>query len=310
MLRPGASLQDFTFGISVVGIIFLNLDHSAVCWFNLTLMIGCFSLRLLAFGYKANSLFKLNGHCQLYAVHYPNGVIILQIEGQVAEGVFIKRLNRFEAIVNVEGDEHLVHVPNTGRLKELLVEKAKVLVRKFDSLKRKTKYGLLLVCKDGIWVSIDSANVPNKIVYEALLQHKLSQFKGYSHIKKEIAVGSSRFDFGLFLQQQEYYIEVKGVTLVEDRKAYFPDAPTTRGSKHLKELIALKRQDKGAGVIFIVQRQDAEVMMPNDRTDQVFGSYLREAHRTGVDLWAYRCAIDRSQIIIDREIPVVLSEKI
>lgn len=231
---------------------------------------------------------------------------VLKIEGRVVEGRFIKRLNRFEAIIRIEGQEHLVHVPNTGRLKELLVKGATVLVKEFDNPNRKTKYGLLLVHQNGIWISIDSANVPNKIVCEGLESKKFEQFKAYETFKREITVGSSRFDFGLFSEGAEYYIEVKGVTLVENRQAYFPDAPTIRGTKHLLELTELKRQGKGAGVIFIIQRQDADVITPNDRTDTAFGSALRDAYQAGVDLWAYRCVVSPEQIIMQSKIPVRL----
>ncbi|WP_094548577.1 DNA/RNA nuclease SfsA [Petroclostridium xylanilyticum] len=232
----------------------------------------------------------------------------MQIEGQLVEGKFRKRLNRFEAIVNIDGVDNLVHVPNTGRLKELLVDDAAVLVRKFNNSNRKTQFGLLLVKKDGVWVSIDSANVPNRIVFEMLKQKKFSQFSEYKQIKKEVSVGNSRFDFGLFSQDKEYYIEVKGVTLVEARKAYFPDAPTARGTKHLEELTQLKLEGKGTGVIFIIQREDADAIMPNDRTDKDFGIALRKACQAGVNLWAYRCIIDSRQIVLDREIPVVLEQ--
>lgn len=232
----------------------------------------------------------------------------MRIEGELVTGRFIKRLNRFEAVVEVEGVQELVHVPNTGRLKELLTEGAVVQLRKFDNLHRKTKFGLLLVKKGEVWVSIDSANLPNKIVYEALKNNTFEQFGAYSEIRREVTMLNSRFDFGLFGDGCEYYIEVKGVTLVEDRQAFFPDAPTTRGTRHLEELVEIKLSGRGAGVIFIVQREDADVIKPNDRTDKAFGMALRNAKKAGVELFAYVCKIDvgQRQVNIIRSIPVVL----
>ena len=180
----------------------------------------------------------------------------MKIEGELIKGRFIRRLNRFEAVVEIEGVQELVHVPNTGRLKELLTEGAVVLVRKFDNPNRKTKFGLLLVKKGEVWVSIDSANLPNKIVHEALKNNTFEQFSAFNEIRREVTMLNSRFDFGLFGDEQEYYIEVKGVTLVEDRQAFFPDAPTTRGTRHLEELTNIKLGGKGAGVIFVIQRED------------------------------------------------------
>jgi len=234
----------------------------------------------------------------------------MKIEGKLVEARFIKRLNRFVAVVEVDGEQQTVHVPNTGRLRELLVEGAAVLLRRYSSPNRKTQFGLLLVKYGDIWVSIDSANVPNKIVHEALLEGYFQQFRSYRSICREVTMNKSRFDFGLFSGDSEYYIEVKGVTLVENRQAYFPDAPTVRGTRHLEELTQLRLVGKGAGVIFLIQREDADVIRPNDRTDKNFGDALRKAHAAGVDLLAYTCRIDviQKRIDIARQVPVLVSE--
>lgn len=232
----------------------------------------------------------------------------MNIEGELVKGRFIKRLNRFEAVVEIDGNQELVHVPNTGRLRELLTENTVALLRKYDKKTRKTKFGLLLVKKDEVWVSIDSANVPNKIVHEALKNKFFEQFSDYREIRREVTMLNSRFDFGLYSGEHEYYIEVKGVTLVEDRQAFFPDAPTTRGKKHLEELTQIKMSGKGAGVIFIIQREDADVIRPNDRTDKEFGNALRNAKDAGVDILSYVCKIEveQRQINIIRSILVIL----
>ncbi|WP_265446194.1 DNA/RNA nuclease SfsA [Acetivibrio straminisolvens] len=232
----------------------------------------------------------------------------MRIEGELVEAKFIKRLNRFVAVVEVDGVRELAHVPNTGRLKELLEEEAVVMVRKHDGADRKTRFGLILARKNGIWVSIDSANVPNRIMHEALIQGKFEKFCGYSEIRREVTVLNSRFDFGLFSEEKEYYIEVKGVTLVEDRQGFFPDAPTKRGTRHLEELAEIRQNGREAGVVFIVQREDADVVRPNDRTDKDFANALKAAAEAGVDLMAYVCKVDVEERRMDivREIPVVL----
>lgn len=230
----------------------------------------------------------------------------MKIEGILTQARFIKRLNRFEALIEIGGEQHHAHVPNSGRLRELLTEGATILAREFDNPGRKTRFGLLLARKDGIWVSVDSSNMPNKIVHETLTQGGFGQFRDFGVMRREVVMGGSRFDFGLFADGREYYLEVKGVSLVEGRIAYFPDAPTERGARHLEELTRLKRDGKGAGVIFVVQREDADAVRPNDRTDKAFGNALRAAREAGVGLWAYTCRIDPEAgfICIDREIPV------
>jgi sugar fermentation stimulation protein A len=230
----------------------------------------------------------------------------MKLEGSFIEGRFITRLNRFEAHVEINGRQELAHVPNTGRLRELLVPGANLLLRCFDSKTRKTAFGLLLVQKDGLWVSIDSANVPNRIVHDALLQGDFPFYAGCRNLNREVVAGQSRFDFGLQLEEQVCFIEVKGVTLVYDRVARFPDAPTLRGTRHLEELTVLKLEGRHTGVIFIIQREDADVFMPNDDTDKDFCTALRKAKNAGVDMWAYTCRVNPQEIRLDREIPVVL----
>jgi len=155
------------------------------------------------------------------------------------------------------------------------------MVRKYDKTDRKTRFGLILVRKNGIWVSIDSANAPNRIMYEALVQGKFDKFRDYSEIRREVTVLNSRFDFGLFSEGKEYYIEVK---LVENRQGFF-----------LEELTKIRQNGKEAGVAFIVQREDADVVRPNDRTDKNFANALRIAAEAGVDLMAYVCKVDAEQ---------------
>lgn len=229
--------------------------------------------------------------------------------GEIIEGKFQKRLNRFEAIVNISDCDCLAHVPNTGRLKELLVYGAKIYLRKSENQLRKTQYSIILVENGDVLVSIDSANVPNKLVYEALKNGCFEMFNDFTEIKKEAKYGNSRLDFKLSNNITDFYIEVKGVTLVENGVARFPDAPTTRGVKHLEELIQLKKSGTGAGVIFIIQREDACIFEPNDKTHKAFGDTLRKAYKCGVGMWAYKCNVSRTGINICSEVPVKINHR-
>ena len=165
----------------------------------------------------------------------------MEYNKEILEAKFINRPNRFNALVELEGEEITVHVPNTGRCKELLVEGVKVLIRKENNPTRKTKYDLISVYKGNELISIDS-QIPNKVVMEALQNKKIEKLIRYNNILKEKTFGNSRFDFKLSNDNgEEYYLEVKGVTLEEDGHAMFPDAPKERGRKHLLELIEVKK---------------------------------------------------------------------
>lgn len=149
---------------------------------------------------------------------------------EIADGIFVDRPNRFIAHVEVNGAVETVHVKNTGRCKELLLPGTAVRLEVSDNPKRKTKYDLVTVHKQGLgWVNMDS-QAPNKVVGEWLAK------QGYDYIKSEFTYGKSRIDFYMEKGEQKYLMEVKGCTLEVGGIGYFPDAPTERGVKHLREL--------------------------------------------------------------------------
>ena len=203
----------------------------------------------------------------------------MQIIGDKIEAQFEKRLNRFVARVRINNKSFNVHVPNSGRLAELLTPGARVILRDSENPNRKYRYSLIMVYKDGVYISVDSL-LPNKLILYAL-KTKHAVFKGdlrtsklldYPNIKPEAKYGNSRFDVALGDGSIiKYYIEIKGVTLVEDRISMFPDAPTIRGTKHLLELAKAKSEGFGAGVFFVIQREDADIFSPNDLMDIKFG---------------------------------------
>ncbi|MEG1002090.1 MAG: DNA/RNA nuclease SfsA [Clostridium sp.] len=226
----------------------------------------------------------------------------MNYEKDILDCEFIERPNRFNAVVNLNGEIITVHVPNTGRCRELLKEGEKVLLRKEDNPTRKTKYDLISVYKGDKLISIDS-QIPNKVVLEALQNKKIEKLKEYSIILKEKTFGNSRFDFKLAKENgEEYYLEVKGVTLEEDGHAAFPDAPTERGRKHLLELIDVKNSGRGAGVLFLLQMDGMKSFCPNDERDEKFGVALREARDAGVDIFIYECDVERNGITLTKEV--------
>ncbi|GAA0855611.1 DNA/RNA nuclease SfsA [Clostridium nitritogenes] len=226
----------------------------------------------------------------------------MKYEKEILESKFISRPNRFNAVVNLNGEEITVHVPNTGRCKELLKEGVTVLLRKEDNENRKTKYDLVAVYKGDKLISIDS-QIPNKVVLEALKNKKIDKLKEYPIILKEKTFGNSRFDFKLGKENgDEYYLEVKGVTLEEGGNAAFPDAPTERGRKHLLELIEVKNSGRGAGVLFLLQMEGMKSFRPNDERDKKFGDALREARDAGVDIFVYECLVERDGITLTKEV--------
>ncbi|MBQ6099786.1 MAG: DNA/RNA nuclease SfsA [Methanobrevibacter sp.] len=213
-------------------------------------------------------------------------------------GIFKNRPNRFIAEVEVDGELEIAHVPNTGRCKELLVEDATVWLEPSDNPKRKTKYSLHFVENKGVLVSLYSQQA-NSIVYDAIVDGKIKELAGYDYHQREKTVDNSRIDIylanreedccGMSFLEDSCYVEVKGVTLIVDGEARFPDAPTERGAKHLKELIKLKRQGNRCAVFFLIQHPAGNFFRPNWENDSNFSKTLNEAYEEGVEILVYRC---------------------
>ena len=219
---------------------------------------------------------------------------------------FTRRPNRFQGYVLIDGMEELVHVPNTGRCKEILIPGCRVLLRAEDGANRKTRFSLIAGYKGNKLINIDS-QAPNKIVEEALNNKKIEGLEKYNKVCREKTFGKSRFDFKLSNDQgDEYYLEVKGVTLEENGHSRFPDAPTERGRKHLLELIDVINTKKGAGVIFVIQMEGINSFSPNDETDKSFGDALRFAKENGVDIFAYSCKVTEKSIELDKPVDIIL----
>ena len=224
----------------------------------------------------------------------------------LVEGRFIKRLNRFAALVDVEKREHLAHVPNSGRMGELLVPGFRVLLIPAPAGSgRKTAFDLALV-DTGRTLSSADARLPNRLVAEAIAEGRLPQFADYPAVHPERRFHESRLDFLLEGPPGSCYVETKSVTLVENGVGLFPDAPTLRGVKHLNSLMVARDEGHRAGVIFVIQRSDAEAFTPHDVADPLLGATLRTAVAQGVEVWAYRCQVDERSIALADAIPVRL----
>ncbi|MDD6158317.1 MAG: DNA/RNA nuclease SfsA [Oscillospiraceae bacterium] len=219
----------------------------------------------------------------------------------VVTGVFHSRPNRFIALVDVGGREEVCHVKNTGRCRELLLPGAQVVLSVSDNPARKTKYDLVAVWKEGTGLVNMDSQAPNAAAAELLPR----LFPG-AVIRAEQRCGLSRFDFSLETEQGVGYLEVKGCTLEREGHAYFPDAPTERGVKHLRELTELRRQGRCAAVLFLVQMKGVHAFSPNDGTDPAFGAALREARGAGVEILCYDCLVTPESMIADQPVPVEL----
>lgn len=219
------------------------------------------------------------------------------------QGYFVERKNRFVAIArSSSGRDITLHVPNSGRMRELLVAGREVLWQPIKGIGRKTQGRLSLVFYQGTWVSIDSS-VPNRLLLTGWQQKQLSPLLGLQDVVGEYTFGNSRFD--LASPKMKVLIEAKSVTLVEDGIAMFPDAPTKRGIKHLAELARAADAGWQTMVFFVIQRSDARVFRANERTDPLFAEGLQKARERGVAVFAYKCEVSQENIRISEEIPVI-----
>ncbi len=223
--------------------------------------------------------------------------------GEVVEGNLLSRPNRFLGVVEWNGSQVQAFIPNPGRMEELMTERKEVFLRYVPGPQRETDYDLIAVRHEGILVSIDS-RLPNKFVGRLLNEQRLPTFSGYSDVHAEPSMFGGRFDFKLYGGSIDSILEVKSCTLVESGLARFPDAPTTRGARHMRHLAKVLKQKLAdrAGVIFVIQRPDARVFKPNDVTDPEFGIALRDAHRKGVEIMVLLTELENWRLKLLRQL--------
>lgn len=221
----------------------------------------------------------------------------------VIPGCFLERPNRFIAHVETENGVQTVHVKNTGRCRELLVPGAEVYLAKGSNPNRKTAYDLIAVKKNGLLVNMD-AQAPNQVFAEWVVQGGF--LPDVKALRREYTYGESRLDFCLETERGLHLVEVKGVTLEDQGEARFPDAPTERGVKHIRELQRAVENGLDATLFFVVQMENMHSVEPNDVTHPAFGAALREAAAAGVHVCAWGCAVTPDSLAIRYPVPVLL----
>lgn len=209
---------------------------------------------------------------------------------EVVTGKFVDRPNRFIAHVEIDGKVQTVHVKNTGRCRELLLPDVEVYLEVADNPARKTAYDLIAVYKENFGlINIDS-QAPNKVTKEWLMT------QDYDIVKPEYKYGKSRIDFYMKKGQREYLMEVKGCTLERNGIGYFPDAPTERGVKHLRELIGAKRAGYECAVAFVIQMEGVKEVRANVETHPAFGKALEDARAAGVKVLFLMCKVEKDSL--------------
>jgi sugar fermentation stimulation protein A len=231
----------------------------------------------------------------------------MKLPQPLASGLLLRRYKRFLADVEMsDGSVVTAHCPNSGSMLGCAAPGSPVLLSRSDNLSRKYPHTWELVHADDCWIGINTS-LPNHLVREGIEQGIVSELLGYKLIRQEVCYGSERSRIDLLLEEPGIcYVEVKNVTLVENGIARFPDAATTRGQKHLRELMAMVAGGARAVNFFVVQHANATSVTPADAIDPVYGRLLREAAKAGVEILAYQANVTPEEIILSRSIPVFL----
>lgn len=231
----------------------------------------------------------------------------MKFEKETSIGIIQKRYKRFLSDITLNGELINAHVPNTGSMTGCWAPDWKVLVTHANDPKRKLQYTLEMTHNGSTWIGVNTS-LTNKLVKEALENHGIKELLGYENIKPEKKFKDSRIDFFLSEHPSEpdCYVEVKNVTLVENGKASFPDAVSTRGQKHLKDLMEIKAQGLRACMLYVVNRMDAKSFSPAVEIDPEYAKLLKEAHEAGVEVIVYQCYLDENEIRIDSPLKAIL----
>ena len=257
-------------------------------WCALTAGIG---LELLLRAAK-----KLEGTPNPFTKGLPPPKEAAMVYENITKAVFLARPNRFIAEVELNGHKERVHVKNTGRCRELLIPGCEVWLTAPGTPGRKTTYDLVAVRKaNGVLFNIDS-QAPNHVVKEWLGE------QGFDRVLPEYRYGDSRMDFYMERGQERFLLEVKGCTLEIDGVGYFPDAPTQRGVRHIRELMRARAEGFHAALAFVIQMDGVKEVRPNTETHPAFAEALAEAEKAGVKIWFLRCHVEPDSLrIVDEE---------
>lgn len=225
---------------------------------------------------------------------------------KLVHGTLIKRYKRFLADIRLDdGSVVTAHCTNSGTMKSCLETGAEVYMTPVNDPKRKTRFTWEMIRIGNHWVGINTAN-PNKLAFEAIQQNIIPRLSGFHTVRREVRFGDSRFDIYAESSHERCFIEVKNVTLKEEKYAMFPDAVTSRGLKHLKTLAGVKEKGLRAVMLYVVQRTDVGVFAPAAGIDPDYAAQLKEASLAGVEIIVVQARVTPEKIEIVRELPVEL----
>ena len=230
----------------------------------------------------------------------------MKFETKLVEAKFIKRYKRFfvDAELLSNGETVVAHNANTGTMKTCLEPGQLCLLSFHDSPTRKLKYSFEMINNGKTWIGINTS-LTNHLAIEAIKTGTIKELQGYQNLKPEAKIGDSRIDILLSNGESELcYVEVKNVTLVENKKAMFPDAVTERGQKHLRELMDLKSKGIRAVMLFIIQREDCESFSLDNPIDKNYSILLREAIEKGVEVLVYQCSLRPDEIVVQKKLEI------
>lgn len=218
-------------------------------------------------------------------------------------GKILKRYKRFLADIELESGEVITaHTANTGSMRSCWEPGWNVLVSYHDDPKRKLKYSLQMTNNGQSWIGVNTS-IPNKLAVEAFENGVIKEFSDYDHVRPEVKVGKSRIDLLLSKGDKKCFVEIKNVTLKDaENSCSFPDAVSTRGQKHLQELMDLMDENTSAAMLYIVQREDVKVFHPAEDIDPEYARLLKEAHKKGVQILVYQCRLTPQEIVLDHPI--------
>jgi sugar fermentation stimulation protein A len=235
----------------------------------------------------------------------------LKFEKPIVKATLLKRYKRFLADAILEdGTEVTAHCPNTGSMKTCWEEGDIVYFTEHDDPKRKLKYTWELSETEGGYIGINT-NMPNKIAFEAIANGQVKELTGYRTLKREIKYGeNSRFDIHLSDAPNEpnCFVEIKNVTLYDSNAnaLTFPDSVTTRGQKHLKELMNVVKGGERAVMLYVLNRPEGNYFSPASEIDPEYARLLKEASESGVEILAYRVNSSPSELNLAEPVPIKL----
>ena len=224
-------------------------------------------------------------------------------------GILIRRYQRFLAEVRLADSRSVTaHCPNSGSMKGCNMPGREVRLSLADNPNRRTRYTWELIHLPSTWVGINTLTA-NRLMAEAAMQGRIPELGPFNTLSKEVKVEHSRIDFCLMRDNSSLYVEVKNVTLVENGTAFFPDAPTARGRKHLQVLMDAVQRGHRSAMFYVVQREDADCVSPAAHIDPLYAQALRQARDIGVEIIAYRARVSPEEISLETPLHVELERE-